>query len=421
MKTNLTFVGFVAIVATNTGAVQAEPDFLWKQQLHDARAVSVGSGHVIVAGARLQDPTPSSPNVITSFNTAGDVAWSRSIGEPAASAALFTVAQHSDGTVFSGGVGTENAHVGRHDTAGNLQWLRTFGPALSGGYDWVRSVASDIQGNLFVTGSTSGDLAAPNAGGADSFIRKYDAAGYELWTKQFGSNLVDQGDDIAVDSQGNAYVAGYARASGPNQYDRTYLTKFDANGNVLWSFHDQQGSEQSVALDSQGNAYFVHSIRESQSAQSDIAVVKISSAGSQIWRRTLSTPQFDDPTEVAIDGNNNIYIAGRTGGLLGQQQFGNDDAFIAKYNALGNLQWIDQFGTPYWDIISSIAADAQGNVAITGYAADQLPPPRSLGFQPPIPGSAYVGIFRGAPIPEPASWDLALAAISAWPARRRKS
>lgn len=420
MSNRLIVFGFVTLATVGTGVVHAEPNFLWKQPLHDARAISIGSGHVIVAGARLQDAAPSSPNIVTSFNTAGNFEWSRSIGEPADLATIFTVAQHSDGTVFSGGPGIESAHVGRHDAAGNLQWLRAFGSASGGEYDEIRSIAADNQSNLFVTGRTNGDLAAPNSGGSDSFIRKYDAVGNQLWTKQFGGNQVDQGDDVAVDSQGNAYIAGYARASGPNQYDRTFLTKFDPNGNVLWSFHDQQGSEQSVAIDSQDNAYFVHSVRESQFAQSDVTVVKLNAAGNQIWRRTLSTPQFDDPTEVAIDGNGDIFIAGRTGGLLGNQQFGNDDAFIAKYNALGSLQWIDQFGTPNWDIISSIAADAQGNIAISGYTAGQLPQPRSLGFESPIPGSAYVGLFRGEPIPEPAGWILAIMAITALQMQRSR-
>jgi hypothetical protein len=142
-----------------------------------------------------------------------------------------------------------------------------------------------------------------------------------------------------------------------------------------------------------------------------IAVVKIDPSGVELWRRTLSTSAFDDPTEVAIDADDNVYIAGRTGGLLGEQHFGNDDAFLAKYDPHGHLLWLHQFGTPNWDILSSIAADAHGNVVVTGYAADAAPPSGALGFSPPIPGSAWVGLFRGTPVPEPSSWALALGAL----------
>jgi hypothetical protein len=69
------------------------------------------------------------------------------------------------------------------------------------------SVGSD--GSVLVAGHTDGTLPGQSsAGGYDAFVRKYDAAGAEVWTRQFGSANADYALSVSVGSDGSVLVAG---------------------------------------------------------------------------------------------------------------------------------------------------------------------------------------------------------------------
>ena len=88
--------------------------------------------------------------------------------------------------------------VGMSDSFGQtVQWSSQFGSSL---FDSGRSVAVDSSGNVYVTGTTSGNLFGTIAGESDVFIVKYDTGGNKVWAKQFGSDLREWGNDVAVDS-----------------------------------------------------------------------------------------------------------------------------------------------------------------------------------------------------------------------------
>src|SRR5207245_2480265 len=98
----------------------------------------------------------------------------------------------------------------------------TYSTYLGGsGSDRAIGIAVDGSGNMYVTGSTtSSDFPTqnpiqPNYGGGDSdaFVTKYNASGSTLiYSTYLGGSLYDEGQDIAVDSQGNAYVTGQTRS-----------------------------------------------------------------------------------------------------------------------------------------------------------------------------------------------------------------
>ena len=97
---------------------------------------------------------------------------------------------------------------------GNIEWLSQFGS--EGGAE-ERSQAVDGAGNVYVAGSTSGTFPGQaNAGFADAFVRKYDANGNELWTRQFGTSSYDIAFGISVDASG-VYVVGETNGTFPGQ------------------------------------------------------------------------------------------------------------------------------------------------------------------------------------------------------------
>ncbi len=83
----------------------------------------------------------------------------------------------------------------------------------SGGY---AAVAVDASGNAYVTGQTystsfpvsPGAFQATNAGSGDAFVAKLNAAGGRVYATYLGGTAYEEGRAIAIDSDGDAYIAG---------------------------------------------------------------------------------------------------------------------------------------------------------------------------------------------------------------------
>ena len=97
------------------------------------------------------------------------------------------------------------ARVGGKEAA-EIEWIRQFGSSAID-YNYGFGPAVDADGNVHTTGYTYGALPGQvNAGANDVFVRKYDATGNEVWTRQFGTLGQDYSFSQAVDADGNVYV-----------------------------------------------------------------------------------------------------------------------------------------------------------------------------------------------------------------------
>jgi hypothetical protein len=124
-----------------------------------------------------------------------------------------------------------DAFLAKYDAAGNRVWIREFG--TTDFTESVGGVALDGSGSVYLTGTTGGSLGGPNAGGNDAFLAKFDVNGNQLWIHQFGTAVGDSARFISADAFGNLYVAGSTAGDlgGPNAGSGdVFLAKF--NGNV---------------------------------------------------------------------------------------------------------------------------------------------------------------------------------------------
>jgi hypothetical protein len=65
------------------------------------------------------------------------------------------------------------------------QWVRQLGKSLN---DISAGVATDGEGNVYITGYTSGSLGGANEGDYDAFVAKYSTDGTLLWKQQLGTS-----------------------------------------------------------------------------------------------------------------------------------------------------------------------------------------------------------------------------------------
>ena len=94
----------------------------------------------------------------------------------------------------------------------------------------------------------------------------------------------------------------------------------------------------------------------------------------QLWLKQFGSKQDDQAlTTVPDNTNQNIYVAGSIGGLLGDSSSANADAFIRKYSSDGVEQWHRKFGTSNGDFIDTVAVDSANNVYGIGTTDFSLP------------------------------------------------
>ena len=207
---------------------------------------------------------------------------------------------------------------------------------------------------------------------------------------------------IAVDSSGNAFVAGSTQESGfsttSNAYQRTFgggrdafVFKLDPNGSVAYSTFLGGGSAEyayGIAADGDSEAYVVGMTQSSdfprttnaeQSAFAgswDTFVAKLSSDGTALRYGTyLGGASSDYGQGVAVRGKH-IYVAGNTysddfplRGAHQSQRAGQEDAFLSVFRCDGVLQYSSYFGGiyPEYPSYGCVATDSSGDAYLTGY------------------------------------------------------
>ena len=107
----------------------------------------------------------------------------------------------------------------------------------------------------------------------------------------------------------------------------------------------------------------------------DAYIVKYDANGNKEWIRLLGiSGKYTCGNSIVIDNVGNSYITGYTSGNLdGQIKKGTNDAFVVKYDANGNKQWTKLLGATGGETLSyNIKIDSLGNCYIVGHTNGNL-------------------------------------------------
>jgi hypothetical protein len=236
----------------------------------------------------------------------------------------------------------------------SYRWTKTIGSSLD---DYANSIATDMLGNIYVTGYFSATAnfgldfettdIKTSAGGADIFITKINSNGTYGWTKVIGGTSDDQANSIAIDSSGNIYVTGYF------------------SGLVNFGFD------------------FGRWDMKSSAGYKDIFITKINPNGTYGWTKKIGGISPDVGYGITTDSIGSVYV---TGSFMGSVNFGLDfgttdikttlgggDAFITKINSNGAYGWTKKIGE---DLVFcegyAITTDSIGSVYVTGFFANSI-------------------------------------------------
>jgi len=267
---------------------------------------------------------------------------------------------------------------------GQPQWIQQIGTA---GDDFAYGVATDAGGDVFIAGYTRGSLLGfTNAGGADAFVMGFDPGGQLLWTHQVGTIDDDYGLGVTTDGGGNVFVAGSAGRALPGATSSGgldgFVMKLNSSGVRQWIQQvGTTGSDVAVGVvtDSGGNIFITGNTSGSfpgfaNAGFYDAYVMELNAGGARQWVQQLGTADTEYVSGVALDGSGNIIIAGYTNGNFpGSTSAGLNDGFVAKFDAGGTRQWVQELGTADNDYAAGVAADRAGNVFVTGSTAGSFP------------------------------------------------
>ncbi len=223
------------------------------------------------------------------------------------------------------------------------------------GFDRAWDIAVDTNGAAYVVGETastnfpaSAPLYPANSGGlSDVFVAKLGSAGTNL---DFSTYLGGNGIDIGF---------GIALDSGGNIYltGVTTSTNFPVTTNA-------------VSTNLNSAAYFGH-------YTNDAFVVKLDSTGARLLFSTyLGGSGADVGSAISVDGSGNVYVTGETQSSdfptngVSPPFGGSHDAFVAKLTASdSNLVYSTFLGGSGDDRGQSVAVDSSGNAIVVGVTA----------------------------------------------------
>lgn len=238
---------------------------------------------------------------LVKWDTAGNRIWGTYYGGPANDDVLSVAFDEVNKSVYLGGTtysasgistpgsfqpvlllpnsNNNDAFLAKLDTAGQRQWGTYYGGT---DYDQGRDVVTDKDGNVYLTGSTSGgtNLVSPGAFktlytwfGPDAFLIKLNTNGVRLWSTAIaGAGSGTSGETLTTDDKGYVYLGGTTVGSAvqgtPGAWQTSgnsigrdgYLFKMSPNGQRIWcTYYSAPGDDylNGLAYQKSNNALFL--------------------------------------------------------------------------------------------------------------------------------------------------------------------
>ena len=240
----------------------------------------------------------------------------------------------------------------------DLNWKQQFGGS---GYDDVNAVVSDENGNIFVTGSFSGEMSFSgvtytSTGNREAFVAEFDNAGNLIWLTQIPATEGNEtySKDICIDTDGNFFITGYytgavtiGETNLPDMNEKSlFFAKLNGQGELInAAYHSENVNEIgfSIDTDNDGNIYVVSAISGSVDSRHFSYLLKYDQSYDLI-KQTFYEIGFNN----LIVSDNNIYYSGviQNGddGHLDENVMlpnptGYNDVFIAKSNLDWEFAW----------------------------------------------------------------------------------
>jgi len=340
------------------------------------------------------------------------------------STAIATPGAHQ--TTFGG---VQDAFIAKFNASGIRLWGTYYGGT---GGEIAQGIDIDNNGDVYVTGSTSGTSSSSSIATAgtfqsvysgasyDAFVVKFNPTGVRLWGTYYGGNGSDMSRKIVAANDGSIYILGDTKSTdviaspgahqlafGGGTQEDAFIVKFNNSGNRLWgTYYGGSGFDQSdyIITDQFGNVFIAGGTNSSSSIATtgayqstigggvDAFLVKFNNSGVRQWGTYFGGSSSDRGSGgLAIDIDGNIYMSGYTFSNSGistpdayQSIFaGSQDAFLAKFNTVGVRIWGSYYGGSGAEYgLGGLELDASSNIFLSGQTTSTTGISTSFSQQP---------------------------------------
>lgn len=280
---------------------------------------------------------------------------------------------------------TVTSRLIKFDPEGNELWRREYQPRTIGG------LAVDPNSDIYIAGGINGD----------TWIRKNHQDGTLAWERSYVEEILGAPLDIGVENDGHIYLTGrteVVRDTIPTGEHDMYLAKLSPSGDVLWNTSIGFGirdSGTSLSISESGHVFVAgRSVLNQEDELNLVSRTSISMFdpnGAVSWSKLLDENGNQSPGGIAATIDGGAVLGGTTLTKLGDEEPIGSDAFLARFDEIGNIQWTKQYGTEDFDRGSSLVVAQDGTIFTTGSI-------RSIGV-PRVDSEAFLKSFTSLGVP----------------------
>ena len=234
-------------------------------------------------------------------------------------------------------------------------WTRTYN-------DGRNAVGSSVEqttdGGFIICGKSTPFVTAFH----NVYLVKTDSFGDTIWTRRYGDNLPDIGNEVHQTMDGGYIIVG---SYTPHYYEYdSYMIRTDCDGHALWERtyqFDYDSQAFSVCETSEGNFVFTGAYTDS-SIHLQLIIVMTDPSGEEIWRY-ITNEYWDSSGSSILQCNDGNLILTGSAASFGEQH---SDVLLMKIDLNGNPIWIKTYGGDHTDVGYSISKTQDGGYVIGG-------------------------------------------------------
>jgi hypothetical protein len=322
-------------------------------------------GGYALTGFASPDTTNNHEYWLIKTDSLGTMQWSKTYGGIGIDDAYSVIETADGGYAMAGftnssGAGNYDGWLVKVDSAGNMQWNKTYGGATA---DDLYTVVQTEDGGYALVGYTT----SFGAGAADGQLVKVDSSGNLLWSQTYGGTGVDDTVSMVKTSDGGYALVGFTRSFGVGGTD-FWLVKVDSEGVLQWNKTyggPSDDSAHSIVQTSEGGYALAGFTYSFGSGDKDFWLVKVGPSGNMEWNRTFGGTGFDDAVSLVKTSEGGYALAGYTSSFGA----GSSDVWVVKVDSFGNLVWSQTYGGVGADYAYSIIQTSDSGYTLVGNTA----------------------------------------------------
>jgi uncharacterized delta-60 repeat protein len=225
---------------------------------------------------------------------------------------------------------------------GSYNWFTNVGTAA---YDEGNDVAVDDNGNIYLVGTTDGFFdGSPDNGTYGAMLARFDSAGNQVWIQRLaplGSQFA-RGEFVGVTGNGEIIVGGRLDHSDTTD---AWLGRYAPDGSEIW-VREQSASTimnfRDAHVSPDGSVTVAGDMESANGGDSRAMVIRYTATGELDWtwtRQTIPNGINSWAMGVAIADDGSVFVSGETneGGSAGQ-------VWLARLTSNGGLDWLVDLG-----------------------------------------------------------------------------